>query len=197
MKEIKHFFGVPMLFGNFGCTKKFIRPIEEKPCYKYQPGKFKHRKANGHGTVDRQILSTYKPLCNLITPFINEYLYDVIKLCKTHTYTIASSWGNIHYNNDWSHKHNHETSDFSGCCYIKCNPDSGNINFYKPYFHYNLLQTQKELRFSEETDLNTEKISITPIDGDIILFPSFVAHDVDTNISDETRISLAFDITIN
>ena len=42
----------------------------------------------------------------------------------------------------------------------------------------------------------TADIAINPRDGDLLLWPSWVPHEVDTNFSLKERINLAFDITI-
>lgn len=197
MSKICQFSSIPIYNGNIGCTKKWINDINCEEFKKYPPGSgFQIREKNGYGTIDQKILNKYPNILSKISSCIDDYLYNFIEIDRRHLFKITRSWANIHEQNDWGHKHNH-TSDFTGILYISVNSKSGNVNFYKPHFHFNIFNSEQNIQYSNENQYNVKIKKVLPINGDIIIFPSFIYHGVDINQSDEKRISLAFDIELN
>ena len=54
--------------------------------------------------------------------------------------------------------------------------------------------TQPE--FSERTQINSSIQSISPEAGTLIIFPSWLDHSVNQNLSDADRISMSFNINL-
>ena len=47
---------------------------------------------------------------------------------------------------------------------------------------------------NQKNQFTGESIRIEPVEGNIILFPSYIPHSVETNDHDEERISISFNI---
>ena len=47
---------------------------------------------------------------------------------------------------------------------------------------------------SQKNQFTGQSIRIEPVEGNIILFPSYLPHSVETNDHDEERISISFNI---
>jgi len=96
-----------------------------------------------------------------------------------------TSWFSKFENGSYAHIHNHGDSDISGVYYYKTNGDDGKFFFESPNVH---LTTS---RIYNHRGVRWEYI---PHCGKIILFPGWLRHGVETNNTDNTRISISFNI---
>jgi len=140
----------------------------------------KESKEHGNYTDDIQILNQekFKPLKNIIKLKVKNYLKEIYKI--EHSIDIINSWGNVTNKSKKIVKHHHVNSFISGCFYF--NYDS-KFNLYDPYID------QWMVGFESQT-----KYTISPSPKLLVLFPSWINHDSD--ISNNTRVSLAFDIIL-
>lgn len=93
-------------------------------------------------------------------------------------------WTNINEPNSKNSLHSHGTYHFVGCYYIQAT-GTGDLVFHNPA---NLL---------EECNPNGPFVSrqaFTPKDGDLIVWPAWVPHEVEINFSSQQRINIAFNI---
>ena len=93
-------------------------------------------------------------------------------------------WTNINEPMGKNSLHNHGLYHFVACYYIQVE-GTGDLVFHNPA---NLL---------EECNPNSpfvSRIGITPKNGDLIVWPSWVPHEVELNTSQQQRISIAFNI---
>ena len=70
--------------------------------------------------------------------------------------------------------------------------NSGDISFFDP-------KEMKTYRFPEikkNTDYSVEKITIKSEEGDLLIFPSYLYHDVEKNLTNEERIVVSFNIDV-
>ena len=109
----------------------------------------------------------------------------------------VAAWVNINKQGDYNIKHDHPINDLSGVVWIKCSENCGNIKFDNP----SVFQTYKELvsytdDFKDRSNIY-ESYYFTPTEGRIIIFPSYLLHEVEVNKSDEDRISVSFNIKID
>lgn len=95
------------------------------------------------------------------------------------------SWITRNKKYGYTHVHNHTTSDISGCYYHKTNGKDGNIFFTNPA----LAATTSYFLQSLPTNITME-----PEEGLLLLFPGYLMHGVQTNETDDDRISLAFSV---
>jgi uncharacterized protein (TIGR02466 family) len=143
-----------------------------------------------YATKDVRVLN-YPELKN-IKEFINnslsEYFEKIICPVDNVKPYITLSWVNFTNKNQNHHKHWHGNSLLSGVFYINANKDIDKIVFHN--------ETQSIISFKPSTfhSYNSKSWWIPVGSGDLILFPSHLLHSVDTVTTDETRISLSFNV---
>ena len=105
---------------------------------------------------------------------------------------ITQSWLNYTDTGQFHHKHTHPNSIVSGVFYFKADPSVDKINFYKPHKEHQFI----ELPVQGYDWLNSYSWYYPVKDGDLIVFPSGLTHDVSVTTGDKSRISLAFNTFI-
>ena len=85
--------------------------------------------------------------------------------------------------------HEHPHSIHSGVYYIKTSENCGNLVF--PHPNQTIMWGWGGLQ-EENNILNCGMVSFSPLKDSLFIFPSWCPHSVDTNQSDEPRISLSF-----
>ena len=121
---------------------------------------------------------------------VKDYFDKIISSTNNITPYITQSWLNYTETNQFHHKHQHPNSLISGVLYINCNEEFDKIKF----FNENYKTIKPEVK--EWNIWNSESWWFSVKTGDIILFPSSLAHMVETKKGDNTRISLAFNVFI-
>lgn len=99
----------------------------------------------------------------------------------------VSYWANVNGYNSRNVFHAHKPKHFSAVYYLQ-GEGTGGLRFVNPA---NVL-----------TDCNidapfTRDFTFLPADGDLVMWPSWMPHEVETNLSQRERINLTFDITVN
>ena len=120
--------------------------------------------------------------------FINQMGVDK----KLTNIKILNMWSVVNGKNTFNTKHTHPNSYFSSAYYIKANEDSGHIKFFDP----KEVKTMYSPTLGELNDLSTNIVRIKPEEGKLLLFPSYLHHAVEENISDEDRIVISFNLDI-
>jgi len=104
---------------------------------------------------------------------------------------ITSSW--VTYHNLRNHikpEHIHHEV-FSGVFYLQCPEKSAKLRIKNPGM--NPLWNGLILR-EDKNQFTSESITIEPKEGQIIIWPSYLPHSVETNDHDKNRISISFNI---
>lgn len=106
------------------------------------------------------------------------------------SFYITSCWANVSVRG-YSHKeHVHPNNFLSGVYYPKAHAGCGTIVFDDP-------RPQAKVVLPDITApniYNTHTFEVQPEPGHLILFPSWLTHRVKQNLTDEERISIAFNI---
>ncbi len=121
---------------------------------------------------------------------LSEYTGGVLR--SNQTVSITQSWCNKTKKGTNHGYHHHPNSIVSGVLFIKSSPNCPGIKFYRP--------SVLPFAFSYESGSNeyvNDNYSYQSEPGILLLFPSNVAHSVDTNSSDVDRISLSFNTFVN
>ena len=105
---------------------------------------------------------------------------------------ISEIWAIINQKNTFNKSHNHPGSYLSAAYYVKAPHDCGNIHFYDP----NEIKKFNSPAIEQLTELSTSGFSIKPEEGNLLLFPSYLYHDVGKNNSDSDRIVISFNVSI-
>lgn len=101
-------------------------------------------------------------------------------------------WANANGKHAYNNIHNHPNSLLSGVYYVKVEGDCGDLLFFDPRKQASVTQPE----FSERTLINSSIQSISPEVGTLIIFPSWLEHSVNQNLSDSDRISMSFNINL-
>lgn len=136
-----------------------------------------------------ETLWVYEYIMSLTKPAI----YNEFDLESDTNFSIENMWINVSKQYSYNDYHSHLNSDYSGCLYIKCQENSGSIQF-NPHLNNNTdWMNFLTSKYRSKTKINPSA-QFNPQEGMILLFPSYLMHKVNTNLLDEDRISIAFNI---
>jgi len=111
---------------------------------------------------------------------------------ETQVVKITSMWSIINNKDAFNEKHHHGNSALSAAYYVKAEKNAGDIVFFDPrqanVFHH---PASKEVN-----SLNAQVQSVTPKAGTLVLFPSYLEHKVNPNLSDDERIVISFNVAL-
>lgn len=102
---------------------------------------------------------------------------------------IDNFWININSVNNYNNPHVHPASIFSGVYYVKTDDNTGNIVFNNSSNKDFICQC-----FTERSKYTISSVKYSTPVGRVVIFPSWVQHFVEPNLSTNDRISLAFNI---
>jgi uncharacterized protein (TIGR02466 family) len=132
-----------------------------------------------------------------ITTTISDLLpavYKDIYTAEDRKPKLLASWFNINMGDNINAPHVHPHNHIAGCLYIKCNENSGPIQFQNPMsdlmIHYDLNPTTVD-----ETIMQWN-IKYKPTVGEILFFPAWLYHSVLASSDNEERISMAFNTAL-
>ena len=147
---------------------------------------------NGYISEDRYILNQVPDLKEQIIKHCEYFTKKYMGTTDKVNFYLQNSWFLRHKKNDWGQIHYHSNSLLSGVYYLKTPPNSGNINFHKNCLHMNMFPPSIRMENDIKNHFTAEQYSLTPQEGLIIIFPAHLEHSIDTNKSDHTRYSCAF-----
>ena len=192
--ELISLFSIPIVKTNINrnFTEKEIDCIANIPVSKNPSDN-----TQGSQSADKEIFDSFEKELKDINLFceheINRYLEDIEGVNTDIT--------NLHITHAWLSKvkpqectdvHTHGNSHLSGVLYIHCLPNDS-IQFINMNYH---PRSSGRLELpKKETTVFTAKTTIINIkEGDLILFPSWIPHQVGMNeTKNKERISLSFD----
>jgi uncharacterized protein (TIGR02466 family) len=125
-------------------------------------------------------------LNKFVTEQLNEYVKQVYKPKYPAKAFITQSWLNWTKKDEFHQKHKHANSFISGVLYISTDLTKDKITFHRAV--YNQLQ----LATDTFDVMNSDSWWLNVKTGDIVIFPSSLTHHVENVISEDIRISLAF-----
>ena len=158
--------------------------------------------SNSLGWQSRATMQKEKSGFADVTNKINEFLNEVWSAEQYNEGTaleITNMWANVNYKYAYNKYHDHPQSLWSGVYYVQSPPNSGKILFHKEWSRY---QGVPKPTFSSSPPVHThqwDSVSYEPIEGRVILFPSWIGHQVEQNLTDVEgedgyRISISFNI---
>ena len=168
--------------------KNFIYKEKEK----YPEGA---KKSNVNGWHSKEFDLKNEKLKNFIAEIsknigsaINDMGWDL----ESQIAKITSMWSIINNKDAFNEKHHHGNSALSAAYYVKAEKNAGNIVLFDPrqanVFHH---PSSKDVN-----SLNAQVQSITPRAGTLVLFPSYLEHKVNPNLSNEERIVISFNVSL-
>lgn len=129
---------------------------------------------------------------SLIHSSIEQVMHDMNWDKQKQIAKINNMWAIINTGGSANLRHQHGNSTISGAFYVRAPENAGDIIFYDPrpapiYSHPNALSPNS---------LNAQVNGISPKEGALILFPSYLDHSVNENKSNEERIVISFNLRV-
>ena len=129
---------------------------------------------------------------SFILPAIEKVMIDMNWEKEKQTAKINNMWAIINTGGSANLRHQHGNSTISGAYYVRAPKNSGDIVFYDPrpapvYSHPNVVNPNL---------LNAQINGVSPKEGALVLFPSYLDHSVNENLSNQERIVISFNIRI-
>ncbi len=100
---------------------------------------------------------------------------------------LDTAWLNLNPQHAENKVHIHPGADLSGVYYVKKPENSGGIVLYDPRVQIYPVRTPKN-------EMRKDRFEINAKAGDLLVFPGWLQHSVDTNMSKEDRISISFNL---
>jgi len=168
------------------------RPFNAKELQFVQEQK-KHcffNRGNNH-TEDTYILNRkeFKNIKNFLEQCCKDYLEKVICPKNNLELYITQSWLNYTEINEYHHKHDHPNSIVSGVLYIDADLKNDKILFINGKGYQQISPEVDDTKFNL---WNSNAWSFPVKTGNLFMFPSSTAHQVETKKGTNTRISLSF-----
>lgn len=108
---------------------------------------------------------------------------------------IESFWVNINPKFAYNALHDHPQSMLSGVYYVRADDQSGCLRFRDPRAAKRM--NPWPVGPDDKTDQrHWDRVNYKPQPGRLIMFPSWLEHDVEPNMSDEDRISISFNLEL-
>ena len=124
---------------------------------------------------------------------INTAINDMGWNLQTQEVKISNMWAIINKKGSLNQKHHHSNSDLSAAYYVSAEKNCGDIIFYDP----RPAAVYKHPIAKKPNILNATINSITPKPGMLILFPSYLEHSVNPNLSEHRRIVISFNLSLH
>ena len=105
---------------------------------------------------------------------------------------ITTSWVNRYARGDLTHQHHHSNSIISGVYYLEDCDETAPIQFHRAPGYVNLWPNTINLPIQQHNALNIDVVTVIPKAGELIMWPSHLAHSVPPNQSDTDRHTIAF-----
>jgi uncharacterized protein (TIGR02466 family) len=131
--------------------------------------------------------AAYKKLKKDIEKHINIYVEKIICPQNNIKVYITQSWLNYTKEKEYHHTHVHPNSFISGVLYFDADINLDSIQFHKSQKYSMIKPVVKEFNF-----FNSDSWKFNVESGDIIMFPSYMTHNVDNKKGNNIRTSLAF-----
>lgn len=123
-----------------------------------------------------------------VASYAGERGYDMSK----RRLAMHSMFGNVQFENSLHAMHHHPNSTFSGVYYVSAPEGSSKLRFRDP----SILARMAEPTIDQCNATSAEVIDFDPIEGRLVIFPSYLEHEVLLNRSKKPRIAISFNIVI-
>jgi len=130
----------------------------------------------------------FRPFVELLERILDTAVRKPYKLSDDAVVEIESMWANVNSAAASNAPHVHANSHWSASYYVKTPNQCGDIWFYDPRPAAGML----EYPVFEQGDLTSSEMQFPVSAGSLLIFPSYLLHSVEPNMSGEERVSIAF-----
>lgn len=133
------------------------------------------------------------PLFNYIC-FLGEKICDELNI-ENYDMFITSSWCNINDKKNCINIEHIHSDTFSGVFYVKVPKNSGKLCIKNTSINPLWIINHQNL-FSKKNQFTSDTVKIDPVEGRLLMWPSYIPHYVEPNDHDDERISISFNMII-
>ncbi len=105
-------------------------------------------------------------------------------------YEITGCWATVLAPGAAHKAHSHPNNFLSGVYYVSVHPGADTINFHDARPQTGVIRPP----VVELTSQNTDQVVVRVRNGTLLMFPAWLEHSVDANMSKEERISVSFNV---
>lgn len=182
------------IFYNFICTDflSVDNSALEKYCLKQKQSNSGRVISNQGGWQSNDLDFTAPELAPLLVEISTRLnkLHTELQLINNGYQVIDNMWANINGPGSYNLLHLHPASIFSGVYYVKGNKNSGILRFRNPNTPLEFVIGPQLVQ--EFNGFNSASWEVYPQPGNLVIFPSWLLHDVAPNQDDADRISISF-----
>ncbi len=154
---------------------------------KQDPGLSKTNVNGWHSKSDMHQKPEYKPLVDQLFEMQHEIFKED---CLADQPVLGNMWANINPPGGFNRPHIHPNSLWSGVYYIKTPKHCGHLKLEDPKTRAEMVMPK---RTTDQLPQHLwREVHYEPIAGRCIMFPSWLNHTVDPNLSTDIRISVSF-----
>ena len=145
----------------------------------------------GQGWQSMQTLHEREEFRDLMS-CINKAATSILHFLKIgyDAFEVTGCWANVLAKGATHRAHSHPNNFLSGVYYVQTHPGTNTINFHDPRSQTGIIRPPV-VELSAE---NTDQVVVGVKNGTLLIFPSYLQHSVDTNTSEEERVSISFNI---
>ena len=153
---------------------------------------------NGYISRDRDIFShpELRSLKHEVSDAVRYFAYGQLKVCDYVYIDVCRAWGIKHMPNDWAQNHCHMNSIFSGIYYLDVTEHSGDLVIEKGQHSTNCFMTTLTPDVNYFNQYTQQSWRLKPETGMLVVFPSQIIHNVEKNLTQNERYSIAFDVFV-
>lgn len=144
-----------------------------------------------YGSMDKlyQFSSTFSDLKDLIDQHVKEYIKYLEMEIPLHALEMTTCWVNVMPSSVTHSMHIHPLSTISGTYYLVTPPKCSSLKFEDPRMVNFMASPPRKKNAREE---NQRFVEVKPSSGNLVLFESWMRHEVPPNQSQSERISISF-----
>jgi uncharacterized protein (TIGR02466 family) len=196
MPNVEYWFSTPLWFSNINIDNKKV----EEYCKELSKKNKGRVLSNVGGWQSHDLFlneKTDKRIKPLFFNILNELKELIQQIELQDSYRLNESslqfWININGQENYNQLHNHPRSFISGVYYVKVPKNSGNIIFHHPNTLMKFWYQQYTKGITHDSH---PLVFVTPEEGKLVLFPSWLEHVVESNKTGKKRISIAFNASL-
>jgi uncharacterized protein (TIGR02466 family) len=150
-----------------------------------------------HSATNLHKNPAYEPLLTQVDAALSR-ISEELTYAKDHVLKVTSMWSIINPPGNGNRAHCHPGSLWSGVYYVQAPENAGNIEFIDPRTVTIMHQPKYETKKKRPRECWT-KVNYKPIPGRMVIFPAWLYHGVDTNLTKEKgrasdRVIIAFNV---
>ena len=166
----------------------YIKNLQKKDSQGIVKSNVKGWHSKNFDLKEREPQNFIKIISRQIESVITDMDWDI----KNQKTKITNMWAIINKGGAANARHHHGNSSLSAAYYVRAPKNSGDIVFYDP----RPAPVYSHPISNKPNYLNAMQHSISPLEGLLVMFPGYLDHSVNENLSNEERIVISFNISL-